>query len=295
MHVNWHSPTSFAVFELVVVSLFLMTCWHATRRPRSQRVELLTAVLYALLFEELDIRLFKTYHYGEGYALMLGHVPVVIALAWAVIISTSMQISDCWPISAPARACGDALMALLIDLSIDAIAIRRGYWQWTIPLEAGWFGVPADNLSAWMFVVFFFSLLCRLLRRLSAQHTAMLYLAVLVPPLAYLGLLLSLVVLGTVNGLLQLDENTKLCSTLAVVVSMLAVCLRAYVRSKACSRTTLAPGIVGIRLCLHGFFILELLVSGLFLILPLLLVIALSVLLLELAIHRLTYPCGDLA
>jgi len=42
----------------------------------------------------------------------------------------------------------------------------------------------------------------------------MLYLAVLVPPLAYLVLLLSLVALGTVNALLQLDENTKLYSTL---------------------------------------------------------------------------------
>ena len=95
MHVIWHTPTSFAVFELVVVSLFLVTCWHATQMPRAQRAALLTAVLYVLLFEELDIRLFKTYHYGAGYTLMLGHVPLVIALAWAVIISTSMDITDC--------------------------------------------------------------------------------------------------------------------------------------------------------------------------------------------------------
>jgi hypothetical protein len=290
LHDIWQTPTSFAVFEIVVVSLFLVTCWHATQMPRYQRAELLMAMLYALLFEELDIRLFQTYHYGAGYTLMLGQVPLVIALAWAVIISTSMYISDCWPISVPARACGDALLALLIELSIDAIAIRRGYWHWTIPLHAGWFGVPADNLSAWMFVVFFFSLLCRLLRRLSAQHRAMLCLAVLVPPLAYLGLLLSLVVLGTVNALLQLDDNTKLCSTLAVAMGMLVVCLRGYVRGKARRRTTIAPIIVGIRLCLHGFFVLEVLASGLFLALPLLLVLALSALLLELAMHRVTYP-----
>ena len=178
----------------------------------------------------------------------------------------------------------------MIDLSVDAIAIRRGYWQWTIPLNAGWFGVPADNLSAWMFVVFFFSLLCRLRRQLSAQHWAMLCRAALVPPLAYLGVLLSLVALGTVNALLQLDDDTKLCSTLAVAVGMLVVCLRGHGRSTARRRTPLAPIIVGIRLCLHGFFLLELLVSGLVLALPLLLVVALSVLLLELAVHRVTYP-----
>jgi hypothetical protein len=278
------------VFEIVVVCLFLVTCWHATQMPRAQRAALLTAVLYVLLFEELDIRLFKTYHYGAGYTLMLGHVPLVIALAWAVIISTSMHISDCRPISAPARACGDALLALVIDLSIDAIAIRREYWQRTIPLHAGWFGVPAGNLSAWMCVVFFFSLLCRLLRRLSTQHKAMLCLAVLVLPLAYLGLVLSLVALGTVNALSQLEDNTKLYSTLAVAVGMLVVGLRSRVRSKVRSRTTIAPIIVGIRLGLHGFFVLELLASGLFLTVPLLLVVALIVLLLELAIHRVTYP-----
>jgi hypothetical protein len=78
-------------------------------------------VLYALLFEELDIRLSKTYHYGDGYTLMLGHVPLVLALAWAVTLYTSMHILDCGPLSAPARVYGDALLALLIDLSIDAI------------------------------------------------------------------------------------------------------------------------------------------------------------------------------
>jgi hypothetical protein len=181
LHVIWKTPTSFTVFELVVVSLFLVTCWHATQMPRSQRAELLMAVLY-------------------------------------------------------------------------------------------------------------FSLLCRLLRRLSTQHRALLYLPVLVPPLAYLGLLLSLVVLGTVNALVQLNDNTKLCSTLAVAVGMLVVCFRSRVRSKARRRTTLAPIIVCIRLCLHGFFLLELLGSGLVLAVPLLSVVALSVLLIELTIHRLTYP-----
>lgn len=59
---------------------------------------------------------------------------------------------------------------MLLDLSLDAIAIRRGYWQWNFPLNAGWFGVPAGNLYAWMFVVFFFFLLCRFVRRLYVNE-----------------------------------------------------------------------------------------------------------------------------
>jgi uncharacterized membrane protein len=136
---------SFLPFELFIVGLFLLLCWHAVRMKAYHRAEYLTAFLYALMFEELDIRLFKTYHYGDGYFLMLGQVPIVIALAWAVIIYTSMQISDCFDLSNLAKASLDALLAVLIDLSVDAIAIRRGYWQWSIPLHAGWFGVPAGT------------------------------------------------------------------------------------------------------------------------------------------------------
>jgi hypothetical protein len=58
----------------------------------------------------------------------------VIALAWAVILYTSMQLSDSYNLSDAGKACCDGLLAVLLDLSIDAIAIRRGYWQWGIPL-----------------------------------------------------------------------------------------------------------------------------------------------------------------
>src|SRR6266704_834612 len=52
------------------------------------------------------------------------------------------------------------LLALTIDLSMDAIAIRLGFWTWR---QAGpWFGVPLGNFYAWFIVVFGFSLLLRL-------------------------------------------------------------------------------------------------------------------------------------
>jgi uncharacterized membrane protein len=281
---------TFLVFEIFVLSLFLVACWQVLQRDAAHRLEFVLALLYALLFEELDMRFFKTYQYGEGYTLVLGHVPLAIPLAWAIILSTSMQMSDCCTLSDSARACFDALLAVLLDLSVDAIAIRRGYWQWDIPLQAGWFGVPAGNLYAWMFVVFFFSLLCRCVRRLSATHRTWLILELLVPPVAYLGLVLSLLAVGTVNAILQLDEQTRLGSVLAVGVLFLGGLLHHRWRSGLQVQAPLSPLIAGIRLGLHGFFLLELLTSGLFLTTPLLVVVALSVLLIELGIHRALRP-----
>lgn len=281
---------SFIGFELTIVGLFLVVGWHATRNTICHRVEYLLAFLYALMFEELDIRLFHTYQYSEGYTLVLGQVPIVIALAWAVILYTSMAMSDSWEVSDSAKACLDALLAVLIDVSIDAIAIRRGYWQWQIPLSAGWFGVPAGNLYAWMFVVFFFSLWCRKLRRWVARNPYWLGLASLVPPLAYLCLMLSLVAVGTLNAVLQLDETTKLISVLAVAIAFLAGCLHGLRKCPTRERTPITPLIAYVRLGLHGFFLLELLLSGLVTQTPWLLVVAVSALLIEVVLHHMISP-----
>jgi hypothetical protein len=276
---------AFWAFELFIVGLWMIVGWHSLRIPLYYRVEFVVGGLYALLFEELNIRIFKTYHYGEGYALVFGHVPVVIVLAWAVILSTSMQLSDGCKLSDVAKACCDGLLAVLLDLSLDAIAIRRGYWQWTMPLNAGWFGVPASNLYAWMFAVFFFSLMCRFVRRLYAKRRAFVALNLLVPPVVYLSLLISLVVVGTLNTRLQLDASARLLSVAGVMGLLLLGLPRGRARCGT-SQMPVSPLIMRVRFAIHGFFIFEFIVSGLFLKTPLLVVVALGVVLVEIAVHR---------
>lgn len=121
---------SFIGFELTIVGLFLVVGWHITRNTICHRVEYLLAFLYALMFEELDIRLFHTYQYGEGYTLVLGQVPIVIAFAWAVILYTSMAMSDSWKSPTPpklvsTRSWPSSLMYLLTP-SRFGVAIGSG-------------------------------------------------------------------------------------------------------------------------------------------------------------------------
>ena len=60
----------------------------------------------------------------------------------------------------------DGLLALSIDLSMDAIAIRLGMWDWGDGFDYQYFGVPYNNFWAWFWVVFSFSFSLRMLSRL---------------------------------------------------------------------------------------------------------------------------------
>jgi hypothetical protein len=65
-----------------------------------------------------------------------------------------------------ARPVLDGLMGLNMDLSMDAIAIRLGMWDWGKRFDYQYFGVPYNNFWAWFWVVFSFSASLRLLSKL---------------------------------------------------------------------------------------------------------------------------------
>jgi hypothetical protein len=57
------------------------------------------------------------------------------------------------------------LLALNIDLALDAVAIRFGFWDWGQGLRFQYFGVTYANFWAWFWVIFFFSLGYRIFAR----------------------------------------------------------------------------------------------------------------------------------
>jgi hypothetical protein len=129
------------------------------------RVELVCAGIYGLLLEWATIKQLQAYSYGQ-FLIMFDGAPLVIALAWACIIYTSMEFSDRIKLPEPVRPALDALLGLNIDLALDAIAIRLGMWTWgVIGINDQWFGVPWGNFWAWFIVIAAYSSFIRLLRR----------------------------------------------------------------------------------------------------------------------------------
>jgi hypothetical protein len=182
----------YAVMEAAVIVLFLGYARFAWRTGGRRRLlELVSAVPYGLLLEQGDIMIFGSYAYNQQFLLKLGAVPLVIALAWAMIINSCMYISDTFGVSPRLAPFTDAILAIVLDLSFDAIAIRQGLWHWVLPLNRGFFGVPAGNYYAWLFVAFGFSAWTRLNRRTDRQQRGT-WRQLLVPLPAYATLLVAL-------------------------------------------------------------------------------------------------------
>jgi len=156
------APT-FLVFELGIYILALSCLRHAWISGWPRVVGLVAGMIYGVLLEYSAIQTFHAYQYGHFILMIGGVVPLCIGVGWGLIIYTAMETSDRFALPWYLRPIVDAALALTIDLSMDAIAIRLGFWTWSV--AGPWFGVPLGNFYAWFAVVFGFSLLLRLGQR----------------------------------------------------------------------------------------------------------------------------------
>lgn len=265
-------------FEGMVAVLFAACLFSAARRGRSAALELLWMALYGFLLEWLTIKQLGAYSYGH-FAVMVDGAPLGVALGWAVIIDTSMRFSDRVRLPDTVRPLLDALLALNIDLALDAVAIRLGMWTWVgVGPAEQWFGVPWANFWAWFLVVWSFSTFLRALRPWGRRPV----LRWLYPPFA---LLLSLVSLVTASSLFALltDLHAEALASLFVLAATVWIVV-GY-------RPALLPGrahdalIVVVPLAFHGFALAAGALDGIFARTPALAVIAVAMLALSTAIH----------
>src|SRR5215216_557927 len=152
-----------AAFLLVEAGAYILAIGclrHAWARGRSRLLGLVAGMIYGVLLEYGAIVTFHAYVYGHFLIMFFGAVPLCIGVSWGMIIYTAMETSDRFALPWYLRPIVDAVLALTIDLSMDAIAIRLGFWTWNV--AGPWFGVPLGNFYAWFIVVFGFSLLLRL-------------------------------------------------------------------------------------------------------------------------------------
>lgn len=301
----------YAFLQLGVLGTFAFTALRAWSHSRARFIELISAFVFGLLLEQGDIFLFGTYRYNENW-ILLGDVPIAIALTWALIIASAMNITDALGIRTISKPdpseknsfllalwrglpapIADAVWAILLDLALDAVAIRLGLWTWTIRADEGWFGVPWGNFFAWLFVAFWFSLFTRLVRARAreAQNTFRSP-QWLVPFLAFAGLIATLVPFVAIENTAALpfvaDEAQAYHNGVWIVFAFtLALFVAVTVWALWQKRDAREPAdhwLLLVRLGIHGLFLLALVASGIYLAVPLLLIVALLFLAVELAL-----------
>lgn len=257
----------FALGHLIEVASFFLFgwCWiQLCRRKNGEGEELLVAVCYGWLLEIADMMIFGTYHYAPVTWFWLGSVPVYIPLLWAVIMHSSMAMSDQSALPLWARPFLDGLLAVLIDLAIDAIAIRLGLWSWKIRLDEGWFGVPPGNLCAWMFVAAWYGGVLRLVRYRAQKQNEPSWHRWLVPVVAYAGLCACLLMLGFLEQAFGLKTQQQRLWLFALQAALfLLVVAWAGFRRKMHPGASDVPSSLNInRWLMHASFFLLLWISG---------------------------------
>ncbi len=190
-------PNLYLIFELLGAISFVAILAREIYQKNETRVfEILSALVFGLLLEIGNTHLGHTYTYSPNFVIQIFNVPLAIGVYWALIIYSVMLLSDQYRLPWVIRPFMDALTAIILDLYLDVVAVRLGFWTWVIPKNQEWYGIPFDNLAGWIFVVISFSFIIRFIRTLNLKRWLTRLMLILSPLLAYLGLMLLLALFG---------------------------------------------------------------------------------------------------
>lgn len=152
----------FFIFEFGSL-LALVAIFYHERKNRKTTEILVLSSLYGMILEALNIYMSKeVYTYNSAFFFEFAGVPFAIGAGWAVVYYLAKCATDRFNLAWWQSPFLMAVIALSYDLSLDAIAIRLGFWTWKIPLDEEWFGVPYDNFYGWLAVVWTFGLFINL-------------------------------------------------------------------------------------------------------------------------------------
>ena len=284
----------YLILELGAACFFAWAAVAALKRGRLPFLELISAATFGILLEEGDQLIFETYHYSPHFLLTIDRAPIVIGLTWALIIAGAMRITDALGVRRRYAPFVDAILAISLDLAFDAIAIRVGLWTWRgIGPNDGWYGVPAGNFNAWLWVTLAFSLMSRWLRDGAVGHPRREWLQLLVPIPAYLILLVGMMPFAYLRPVLDPQPGGGLeifLVSLAVFGAVAAFGVwgpgRASADGERSAMLDLRVAFTS-RIAIHTFFLTALVLLGLVPRVPMLLAVALVLLALELPLSRL--------
>ena len=179
-------PNIFLAFEILCFGTFAVVLAREIYQRNLWKIfELVSCVAFGMILEIGNTYLAHTYFYNENFLVQIMNVPLAIGCGWATIIYSAMLLSDQYRIPWVIRPFMDALTALILDLSMDAIAIRLKLWSWVIPYDQEWYGVPFENLIGWILVALAFSYTVRFLRTLNPKRIGTMILMILSPIIEY--------------------------------------------------------------------------------------------------------------
>jgi len=143
---------------------FSFALLHASQRMGWKRAWILLACVFvvSLTFESVGVAtgwIYGPYHYTAKLGpLFLGLVPLLIPIAWFMMMYPSFVIAD-WLIPASSRgrqvlavAAVGGLVMTAWDVVMDPTMVASGHWIWEV--NGVFFGIPLQNFWGWWLTTF---------------------------------------------------------------------------------------------------------------------------------------------
>jgi putative membrane protein len=170
----------------LTVILLLFSLWHASYALglRLMLVFFAITAVTSWIFEEIGVAtglIYGPYHYTATLGPWLGSVPVLIPLAWFMMVYPSYVVAnlivDGVPVGTPrgrGHLVGLVLLGALVmtawDLVVDPILSGPTFRAWVWETGGPYYGVPVQNYLGWLVTTFTVYLLYRSVERRSAPQ-----------------------------------------------------------------------------------------------------------------------------
>jgi putative membrane protein len=113
----------------------------------------ITIVLFTLFAEMLGSRTgfpFGSYAYTDRLQPQIGHVPLLIPLAWFMMVPSAWAVAYRFRSKLGVYIIVSALALTAWDLLLDPQMVNWDLWQWETP--GLYFGIPLSNYAGWLLV-----------------------------------------------------------------------------------------------------------------------------------------------
>ncbi len=145
------------IFELFLWFVFILAIVDGFHRFgfKNGLIFFIPLIIYGWILEESAIAIFHRYAYTQGFLIKFLDAPFCIAAGWAAILYSGIVIAEGLRLSRFKAALFVALWGLSIDFSMDALAVRFGYWTWFPPADVRlpYFNVPVSNFIGWFIIL----------------------------------------------------------------------------------------------------------------------------------------------
>lgn len=142
--------------QIAAVIAILWRAWGAKRAL----IVFAVVPLIAWLSEVIGINTglpFGVYHYTERLQPQIGDVPILVPLAWLMMLPPSWAVATLITGSKANRITFAAVTALVFtawDLFLDPQMVSFGIWEWQPVDGVSYFGIPLLNYAGWLLVSF---------------------------------------------------------------------------------------------------------------------------------------------